>query len=85
MRPPLTHLQSQQSSYLLVGHKSGLQKVALSLLPSVEWCSVQEMRSPAWRKGAGTQITQYNISSAICLISGLLGTAGLSASMLSCC
>lgn len=43
MRPSLRHLQSQQSSCLLAGHKSGLEKVALSLLPSVEWCSVQEM------------------------------------------
>lgn len=40
---PNTHLQSQKSSYLLVGLGSGLQKVGLSLLPSVEWCSVQEM------------------------------------------
>lgn len=43
MRPPFKHLQSQQSSYLLVEHKIALQKVAISLLPSVEWCSVQEM------------------------------------------
>lgn len=62
MRPPLTHLQSQQSTYLLVGHKSGLQKVALFSLPSVEWCSGQEM-SGALPGGKEQALSSHSITS----------------------
>lgn len=82
-----SHTSSVTAKYLPTGRAQKWTTKGYSFLIALSGVvlSAGDEWSPAWWKGADTQITQYNISSAICLMSGFLGTGGLRASVLSCC